>query len=96
MEYICRQIRTTAGYDVSEASIYALYKELGGTKTMRQLDQLEKRLLRIIALQKQMGDTGALGDFAKTINFCGSNKKLLDKLFVNASKSGVITNNCYC
>lgn len=72
-----RQIRTVAGYDVSEASIYALYKELGGTKTMRQLDQLEKRLLRIIALQRQMGDTGALGDFAKTINSSANQLKQL-------------------
>lgn len=90
-----RSIRSVSGYDVSEASIYAIYQSLGGTKTIRQLDQIEKRLLRILAVQQQMERTGAVGDFEKTINICGSNKKLLDKLFVNASKSGVITKN-YC
>lgn len=63
-----RTIRTVAGYDVSETSLYNIYKEIGGTKTMRQLDQNEKRLLRIIALQKQMQRTGAVGDFEKTLS----------------------------
>ena len=62
---------------------------------MRQLTQTEKRLLIILALQKQIEETGAKGDFGKTISNCGSNKKLLDKLFVNTSKSGVITYS-YC
>ena len=62
-----RPIRSTSGFDVSETSIFQVYKELGGTKTMRQLTQLEKRLLRIIAVQQQMQATGAVGDYAKTI-----------------------------
>ena len=63
-----RSIRTTSGYDVSEATIFNIYQSLGGTKTMRQLTQLEKRLLRILAVQQQMERTGAVGDFAKTLN----------------------------
>ena len=63
-----RSIRTTSGYDVSEATIFNIYQQLGGTKTMRQLTQLEKRLLRIVAVQQQLERTGAVGDFAKTIN----------------------------
>lgn len=63
-----RSIRTTSGYDVSEASLFNIYQSLGGQKTMRQLDQTEKRLLRILAIQKQMSNTGAVGDFEKTIN----------------------------
>ena len=35
---------------------------------MRQLSQLEKRLLRIYALEKQMNELGAIGDLEKTIN----------------------------
>lgn len=62
-----RPIRSTSGFDVSETSIFQVYKELGGTKTMRQLTQLEKRLLRIIAVQQQMQATGTVGDYAKTI-----------------------------
>lgn len=62
-----RSIRSTSGYDVSEQTIFNIYRGLGGTKTMRQLDQVEKRLLRIIALQQQMERTGAVGDFEKTM-----------------------------
>lgn len=45
-----------------------MYQSIGGTKTMRQLDQIEKRLLRILVIQQQMSNTGAVGDFEKTIN----------------------------
>lgn len=62
-----RPIRTISGYDVSEQSIYAIYQQIGGTKTMRQLDQTEKRLLRILAIFYQMDETDALGDMAQTL-----------------------------
>lgn len=81
MEYKCRSIRSVSGYDVSETSIFNIYKELGGTKTMRQLDQVEKRLLRIIAVQQQMEKTEALGDFAKTINTTANQLKQLGETF---------------
>ena len=61
-------IRTTSGFDITERTLYSLYQELGGQKTMRQLTQLEKRLLIILAIQKQMVETGTIGDFSKTIN----------------------------
>lgn len=48
---------------------------------MRQLSQLEKRLLRIIALQQQMEATGAVGDFAKTINETSNQLKQLQETF---------------
>lgn len=35
---------------------------------MRQLSQLEKRLLRIYAVEKQMDSLGAIGDLEKTVN----------------------------
>lgn len=75
-----RAVRTTAGYDVSEASIFKIYQELGGTKTIRQLDQLEKRLLRIIAVQQQMERTGAVDDFQKTINKTAQQMKQLQEV----------------
>ena len=61
-----RPIRSESGYDITESTIFALYQELGGTKTVRQLDQTEKRLLRILAVYKQMQGV-ATGDLAKTI-----------------------------
>ena len=90
-------IRTASGIDVTDNTIYEYYKELGGTKTKTALTQLEKRLLRILAVYKQMNESFAVGDYAETINYCGSNEKSLDELFVNVCKNGVITNNfCYC
>src|SRR5690554_6043428 len=62
-----RPIRSISGYDITENTIFDLYKSLGGTKTMRQLDQTEKRLLRIYAVFTQTSGTGALGDLEKTL-----------------------------
>lgn len=62
-----RPIRSISGYDITENTIFDLYKGLGGTKTMRQLNQTEKRLLRIYAVFTQMSGTGALGDLQKTL-----------------------------
>ena len=90
-----RTLRSISGFDVSETTIFSIYQELGGTKTMRQLNQLEKRLLRIVAIERQMSSTGALGDYGRTIN-CGFDKKLSNELFVNVCKNGVISNYAYC
>ena len=71
-----RSIRSTSGFDITERTLYGVYQELGGTKTMRQLSQLEKRLLIVLAIQKQMVETGVItekdgeiveGDFEKTL-----------------------------
>ena len=62
-----RPIRTISGYDVSEQSIFGVYQKIGGTKTMRQLDQTEKRMLRILAIFYQMDETKAIGDMAQTL-----------------------------
>ena len=63
-----RPIRSVSGYDITENTIYELYQALGGTKTMRQLNNTEKQLLSIYAVFKQMGASGALGDMSKTLN----------------------------
>jgi hypothetical protein len=62
-----RPIRSIAGYDITETTIYQLYQQLGGTKTMRQLNRTEKQLLSIYAIFNQMDRSGAVGDMAKTI-----------------------------
>ena len=61
-----RPIRT-AGYDITEQTLFQLYQQLGGTKTVRQLNQTEKQLLRILAVYEQMERSGATGDLAKTL-----------------------------
>ena len=61
-----RPIRSESGYDITQATLYEIYKDIGGTKSVRQLSETEKRLLRILAVYRQMKDT-AVGDYAKTI-----------------------------
>jgi hypothetical protein len=61
-----RPIRT-AGYDITEQTLFQLYQSIGGTKTVRQLNQTEKQLLRILAVYEQMERSGATGDLAKTL-----------------------------
>lgn len=81
-----RTLRSISGFDVSETTIFSIYQELGGTKTMRQLNQLEKRLLRIIAIERQMSSTGALGDYARTIETVSNQVKILKEQFIEMSK----------
>jgi hypothetical protein len=62
-----RPIRS-AGLDMTETTLFMFYQQLGGTKTMRQLNRTEKQLLSILAVYEQMGKAGALGDMTKTLN----------------------------
>lgn len=78
-------IRTVSGYDITETTIVDLYKRMGGDKSMRQLNQLEKRLLRISAVFDQMGKTGAIGeqqgDLAKTIESASNQSRIMAEQF---------------
>ena len=62
-----RPIRS-AGLDMTETTLFMYYQQMGGTKTMRQLNRTEKQLLSIYAVFQQMGSAGALGDMSKTLN----------------------------
>ena len=73
-----RPIRT-AGYDITEQTLFQLYQQLGGTKTVRQLNQTEKQLLRILAVYKQMERSGATGDLAKTITSSANQIRIMQE-----------------
>lgn len=62
-----RPIRSDSGYDVSDTTIGAKAQALGINRSVNQLNQMEKRMLRIIVLMDQLGRTGAMGDLARTI-----------------------------
>lgn len=81
-----RSLRDISGYDVSETTVYSIYQQLGGTKSMRQLNQLEKRMLRIVAIQKQMEQTGALGDYGRTIDTVSNQVKILKEQLIEMGK----------
>lgn len=72
-----RPIRSESGYDITETTIGEKAKELGVEAPVRQLTQMEKRLLRIMVLMDQMKETGAMGDFANTINQPANQLKIL-------------------
>lgn len=74
-----RPIRSIAGYDITETTIYQLYQQLGGTKTMRQLTQTEKRLLRIYAVFQQMESSGAIGDLNRTLGNTANQMRILSE-----------------
>ena len=76
-----RPIRSVSGYDITENTIYSIYKNMGGEKAMRQLSQLEKRLLRIYAVFQQMESTGATGDLAKTIESASNQARIMTEQF---------------
>ncbi len=75
-----RPIRSISGFDITENTIFQLYQDIGGTKTMRQLSQVEKRLLRILATYRQMGASGAVGDMSKTIEQMANQLRIMNEL----------------
>lgn len=75
-----RPIRSISGYDITETTIFELYQQLGGTKTMRQLSQTEKRLLRIYAVFQQMDRSGAIGDLNKTLNNTANQMRIMSEV----------------
>ena len=86
-----RPIRSISGYDITEKTIHALYQSIGGTKTQRQLSRTEKQLLAILAVYKQMGASGALGDMAKTIDqFANQTRMMVEYWTELKSWSGLI------
>lgn len=71
-----RPIRS-AGLDMTETTLYQYYQQLGGTKSMRQLNRTEKQLLSILAVYRQMGSAGALGDMSKTLNLFANQSRMM-------------------
>lgn len=72
-----RPIRSVAGYDITENTLYQLYQSLGGTKTMRQLSRTEKQLLSILAIFNQMTASGAVGDLEKTMESFANQSRVM-------------------
>lgn len=74
-----RPIRSDSGFDVSDTTIGAKATELGIERTVGQLNQMEKRILRIIVLMDQLRNTGAMGDLARTIESPASQLRVLQQ-----------------
>lgn len=74
-----RPVRSISGMDITENTIFDLYQQAGGEKTVRQLSQIEKRLLRIAAIFDQMGASGAIGDMEKTIESASNQARVMSE-----------------
>lgn len=76
-----RPIRSVSGYDITENTLFQLYQELGGTKTMRQLSRTEKQLLAILAVFEQMERSGATGDLGRTLRSFANQSRIASENF---------------
>jgi hypothetical protein len=76
-----RPVRAVSGDDITENTLYQLYQSIGGTKTVRQLNQTEKRLLAIYAIFNQMESSGALNDMQRTIESFANQSRIMVETF---------------
>lgn len=75
-----RPIRSVSGFDITTPTLKTVMESIGITeRSVSQLNQVEKRLLIIIALQRQMQNVGAMGDFARTIEQPANQLKILSQ-----------------
>ena len=75
-----RPIRSTSGYDITNNVLADYLEEAGITdRKMNDLSELEKRLLIIYSLQKQMANSNAFGDFARTIESPANQLRVLQE-----------------
>lgn len=74
-----RPIRSVSGYDITENTLFEFYKQLGGTKSVRNLSRTEKQLLSILAIFNQMQASGAIGDLDKTINSFANQSRIMSE-----------------
>ena len=83
-----KPIRGATGADITENTLRKTMKDLGLKQEIRDLSYVEKRLVMVISLTRQLAN--AQGDLARTIEYNGGfTWKQVLKNFVNASKSGV-------
>lgn len=89
-----RPVRSVSGYDITENTLYQLYQSIGGTKTVRQLNQTEKRLLAIYAIFNQMEASGAINDMDRTINSFANQSRIMSETFEETKQyAGLLVTN---
>lgn len=75
-----RPIRSTSGYDITQ-NVLGDYLQQAGIydREVSDLSEMEKRLLIIYSLQKQMANSHAFGDFARTIESPANQLRILQE-----------------
>lgn len=62
-----RPIRSVSGFDITQNVLESTAMSIGIDRSISQMNELEKRLLIILTLANQMRNSGAMNDFARTI-----------------------------
>lgn len=82
-----RPIRSTSGYDITQATLQESLQQLGiYDRSVRTLSQMEQRLLIIYTLQRQMANSSAMGDYARTIENAANQIRVLQQQFKELTK----------
>lgn len=74
-----RPIRSVSGYDITQSVLGATASNLGIDRSIAQMNELEKRLLVILTLMQQMRNSGAMNDFARTIEQPSNQLRILQE-----------------
>lgn len=72
-----RPIRSTSGYDITQQTLQQVLNEAKINRSVSSLSQVEKRLLTIYAIMKQMQSSNAVGDMANTIERLSNQIRIL-------------------
>lgn len=75
-----RPIRSQSGYDITQSVLGGTLESIGiYDRQIRDLNEVEKRLIIILTLQQQMARSAAMGDFARTIEQPANQLKILQQ-----------------
>ena len=78
-----RPIRSVAGFDITQNTLSNVMSQIGiNDRQISQLSQIEKRLLIVIALQRQMANTNTFGDWARTMNQPANQLRILKEQLI--------------
>ena len=78
-----RPIRSVAGFDITQNTMSNVMSQIAiNEKQISQLIQIEKRLLIVIALQRQMANTNTFGDWARTMNQPANQLRILKEQLI--------------
>ena len=78
-----RPIRSVAGFDITQNTLSNVMTQIGiNDRQISQLSQIEKRLLIVIALQRQMANTNTFGDWARTMNQPANQLRILKEQLI--------------
>lgn len=80
-----KPIRDKSGYDVTTASLQNTLLMSGINVPIKELSEMEKRLTIILALQQQLSRSGAMGDFARTIEQPANQLRILKSTLIECA-----------